>query len=334
MSPLIDSYGRKHDYLRISVTDQCNLQCVYCMPEEGMEFAPPAHVLRAEEIYEIVKVAAKMGISKLRITGGEPTVRKDLTDIISKLSSIEGITDIALTTNGMFLSQKAAVLKKAGVTRVNISLDSLQSDRYFMITRGGKVQKVLDGLKACFAVGFDPVKINVVLMKGINEDEIEQFLQLTIDNPLHVRFIEYMPIGHEDDSWRDKFVSLEKILNRCSELGMELDQAPEEIYGNGPSQNMKLKGAVGTFGLIRPFREHFCESCNRLRLTADGNLKPCLYWEDEWPIRPFIGDEKKMIEIFQHAINGKPKNHEMIKMLQKEALSRKQTTRRMSQIGG
>lgn len=332
-SPLIDSFGRVHDYLRISVTDRCNLRCVYCMPPEGMEFEPDDNILSFEEITEVVRVLAGMGVRKIRLTGGEPLVRKGLESLVAMIAAVPGIEDIALTTNGMFLSHKAAKLKAAGLTRVNISLDSLRADRFSFITRGGDVRRVLDGIEACTKLGFHPIKINVVLMKGINDDEIADFLRLSIERPLHIRFIEYMPIGHQDDGWKASYLPLNAIFDQCNEMGWRVLPS-DTVYGNGPSKNYRIEGAEGSFGLIHPVSDHFCETCNRLRLTADGNIKPCLYWSDEYNVRRWIGNDDAIRELFLKAIDAKPLNHEMAKALDGEIQTHQPTFRRMSQIGG
>lgn len=330
---LIDRFGRVHDYLRISVTDRCNLRCVYCMPEEGMEFEPDERILTYEEITETVKVLAGMGVKKLRITGGEPLVRKSIEILVGMLSAIPGIEDIALTTNGIFLAPKAEMLKKAGLTRVNISLDSLRPERFSLITRGGDIHKVLAGINESIRVGFDPIKINIVLMKGINDDEIADFLQWTFERNIAVRFIEYMPIGHEDEGWKNRYLPLSEVFKRCEERGWRIEK-PEDVYGNGPSENYRLHGAKGTFGLIHPVSDHFCGNCNRLRLTADGNIKPCLYWTDEFNVRNYIGRDEEMELLFLRSLDAKPENHEMALALNGGEKSHTPTIRRMSQIGG
>ncbi|MBO9606590.1 MAG: GTP 3',8-cyclase MoaA [Paenibacillaceae bacterium] len=330
---LIDRFGRQHDYLRISVTDKCNLRCVYCMPEEGMTFEPDEKLLRFEEIAEVVRVLAGLGVRKLRLTGGEPMVRRDLEKLVAMLAAIPGIEDIALTTNGIFLAPKAEQLRAAGLTRVNISLDSLHADRFRLITRGGDIRKVLDSIAAAERVGLDPIKINVVLMKGMNDDEIADFLRLTLERKLHVRFIEYMPIGHDDEGWKARYLPLSTVLERCAELGWDAQPA-EAVYGNGPARNYRIAGAPGAFGLIHPVSDHFCETCNRLRLTADGNIKPCLYWSDEFNVRRYIGDDRAVEEMFFRALDIKPQNHEMAQALASAAQSHTPTARRMSQIGG
>ncbi|WP_281889613.1 GTP 3',8-cyclase MoaA [Paenibacillus sp. YYML68] len=331
---LVDRYGRVHDYLRISVTDRCNLRCVYCMPEEGMEFEPEANILTFEEIAEVVRVLASYGVRKLRLTGGEPLVRKNVEKLVAMLNQIPGIEDIALTTNGIYFASRAEALRAAGLTRINISLDSLRSDRFSFITRGGDVSKVLQSIDAARRVGLSPIKLNVVLMKGLNDDEIDDFLRLTQDKELHVRFIEYMPIGHDDQGWRSRYVPLSEVHDRCSHNGWAVQELTDAVRGNGPSRNYKLEGAAGSFGLIHPVSDHFCQTCNRLRLTADGNIKPCLYWSDEFNVRKAIGDDKALAELFFRALDVKPESHEMAKALADESQSHKPTERRMSQIGG
>lgn len=330
---LVDKFGRVHDYLRISVTDRCNLRCVYCMPAEGMQFEPDHRMMTYEEITEIVKVLAPLGIRKLRITGGEPLVRKGLDRLIYMLSGISGIEDIALSTNGIYLASFAAILKNAGVNRVNISLDSLNPDRFAKITRGGDLSKVLDGLQASRLVGFDPIKLNVVLMKGINDDEIEHFLRMTLLEPVHIRFIEYMPIAQDEAGWKAGYLPLTHVLETCSRLKWNYSECGD-LYGNGPAVSYRLEGAQGTFGLIHPVSDHFCGSCNRLRLTADGHIKPCLYWSDEYNVRKHIGDASAIEALFLQALDTKPETHEMARALSGERLTRTPTERTMSRIGG
>lgn len=330
---LKDSFGRIHDYIRISVTDRCNLRCVYCMPEEGMEFQPHDQLMSYEEIASVLSVLAPMGVSKVRLTGGEPLVRRDLETLVGMISAIEGIEDISLTTNGLLLASKAKLLKEAGLTRINISLDSLDPERYKQITRGGDVKRVLSGIEAAYKAGLDPIKLNMVLMKGFNDDEIHDFIALTLDRPLHVRFIEYMPIGQASDDWRDSYLPLSRVQEVCQEAGWNIcdEKGPS---GNGPSRNMRVVGATGTFGLIHPVSDHFCDSCNRLRLTADGNIKACLYWSDEFNVRRVVNDPQAVADMFRKALGAKPQNHEMALALEKKAQSHTPTVRRMSQIGG
>ncbi|MFM9327919.1 GTP 3',8-cyclase MoaA [Paenibacillus mesotrionivorans] len=330
---LTDKHGRKHDYIRISVTDRCNLRCVYCMPEEGVEFEPEENILQAEEIREVVRVLAGMGIRKLRLTGGEPLLRKDLPELVAMLAAVPGIEDIGLTTNGIFLEKKAEALKLAGLTRINISLDSLREDRFRLITRGGDIRKVLASVDAALRAGLDPVKLNVVLVKGVNDDEIADFLKLTLDRKLNVRFIEYMPIGHSGKDWKSGYLPLEEVLRQAEALGLAVEPAGG-ITGNGPAENYRLQGAEGTFGLIHPVSDHFCQACNRLRLTADGYIKPCLYWSDEFHVRSSIGDDEALRILIRKALATKPENHEMALAMSDTGASHTPTVRRMSQIGG
>ncbi|MCZ8522868.1 MULTISPECIES: GTP 3',8-cyclase MoaA [Paenibacillus] len=331
---LVDRFGRVHDYLRISVTDRCNLRCVYCMPEEGMEFEPDEKLLTFDEIADVVRVLAGYGVRKLRLTGGEPLVRKNLEVLVGMLSAIPGIDDIALTTNAIYFASRAEKLRRAGLTRINVSLDSLRPDRFSLITRGGDLTRVLEGLDAAYRVGLDPVKLNVVLMKGLNDDEIEDFLELSLEKNIHVRFIEYMPIGHEDEGWRARYLPLQAVLERAAHRGWKVEGLETRISGNGPSQNYRIEGAVGTFGLIHPVSDHFCQTCNRLRLTADGNIKPCLYWSDEFNVRRYIGDDEALAAMFFRALDVKPESHEMAQALLSQSQSHTPTVRRMSQIGG
>ena len=330
---LVDRFGRVHDYLRISVTDRCNLRCVYCMPEEGMQFEPGHRILSYEEIAEVAATLAPLGVKKLRLTGGEPLVRKGLDRLIAMLSAIPGIEDIALSTNGIYLAPFAERLKEAGVTRVNVSLDSLDPDKYARITRGGDVRKVLEGLQASRRVGFDPIKLNVVLMKGTNDDEVAQFLRMTWEEPIHIRFIEYMPIGFESAGWKAGYLPLEHVLDTCRRLGWRFSPCGD-VYGNGPASSFRMDGAAGTFGLISPVSDHFCGSCNRLRLTADGNIKSCLYWSDEYNVRKHAGNPAAIEALFRRALEEKPETHEMAAALAGANRSRTPTARRMSQIGG
>lgn len=334
MTEMVDRFGRKHTYLRISVTDRCNLRCLYCMPEEGMKFMDQDRLLSYSEIAEVVEAAAEKGIRKLRITGGEPLVRPDLDQLIARLSAIPGIEEIALTTNGLLLASQAKKLKDAGLNRVNISLDTLDPARFRFIARRGNLEKVMEGIRAAAEVGLTPIKLNCVLLKGINEDEIAAFLRMSAEHPLHIRFIEYMPIGHDDEGWRNHYLPLSRVLETAKAAGYELEEGTEAPAGSGPSENWRIRGAAGTFGLIHPISEHFCKNCNRLRLTADGYIKPCLYWMDELNVRPALGSKEAMDALFNRAMDIKPENHEMAALLAGEAQSHVPTERRMSQIGG
>lgn len=330
---LVDRFGRIHDYLRISVTDRCNLRCVYCMPAEGMKFLDESEVMTDEEIVQIVTAGAELGISKLRLTGGEPTVRRGLTSLIQKLSAIPGITDIALTTNGMSLRDQAQELYDAGVSRLNLSLDSMKAEPFQAITRFGEFSRVWEGLEKAVEVGFSPIKLNIVLVGGFNEGEIVDFLRLTERWPLAVRFIEYMPIGQDAKAWRKRYVPLDTVFTAAQEAGINLLPGGE-VRGNGPAQYYQIPGAPGHVGFIHPVSDHFCETCNRLRLTADGKLKPCLYWADEVTVRDCVNQPEQLRALFYRALALKPEKHEMAKageMLESGLIP---TSRVMSQIGG
>ncbi len=333
MAELTDRFGRKHTYLRISVTDRCNLRCLYCMPEEGMTFMDQERLLPYAQIVEVAAAAVRLGIRKFRITGGEPLVRAGLEELIAGISALPGVEDISLTTNGLLLKQQARKLKEAGLKRVNVSLDTMDDVRFKFIARRGELNRVWEGIEAAVEAGLGPIKLNCVLLKGVNEDEIGRFLRLSTERPIHVRFIEYMPIGHDDAGWRDRYLPLSRVIEEAERLGFPLERE-EGPQGSGPSENWRIAGGAGTFGLIHPVSDHFCKSCNRLRLTADGHLKPCLYWMDELSVKPALGSPEAMERLFLKAMDVKPENHEMAAVLAGNPLSHEPTERRMSQIGG
>jgi len=308
--PLIDTHGRKHDYLRISVTDRCNLRCVYCMGEDGIDQIAHQDILSYEEIIRVVSAGAELGISKIRITGGEPLIRKGIVSLVEQIAAIPGIKDLAMTTNGTLLPRFAADLKKAGLNRVNISLDTLKKNNFESITRCGRLQDVLNGIEAALEHDLQPVKLNTVLMKGINDEEVLDFLKLTLDKPIHVRFIEYMPIGDHDKGYRDHYLPLAYVEEVAANAGLPL--TPEPLPGGaGPAENYTIPDSRGTVGLIHPISKHFCDTCNRLRLTAEGNLKACLYWQDEKPVRPVIGNKDALKALIKEVLTGKPVEHQM-----------------------
>ncbi|MDR0200158.1 MAG: GTP 3',8-cyclase MoaA [Streptococcaceae bacterium] len=333
---LTDPFGRVHDYLRLSITDKCNLRCVYCMPEEGLEFFPDEKVLSKAEIVQLVKNFAAMGIKKVRLTGGEPTLRADLCEIVEEISVIPEIEDIALTTNGLALPRLAEKLWKAGLKRLNISIDTFNSEKYREITRGGSLKQLLKGIEAASQFPF-VIKLNVVVIKGQNDDEIADFLSYSMTHPVNVRFIEFMPIGHSNNArdtklWEDNYEGLDRIFQVCAENGWEYK--PYYMSGNGPSENYQLAGALGSFGLIHPVSCRFCDSCNRLRITADGAVKSCLYWDDESNIRENIFDFEAFRTQIQDVLALKPQNHEMALAANEKNKFQKPTWRHMSQIGG
>jgi cyclic pyranopterin phosphate synthase len=309
MTGLSDSFQRPIDYLRISVTDRCNLRCIYCMPAEGINLLQHEAILSYEEIYRVAVAAAELGIKKVRITGGEPLVRIGLSRLIQMLAQIDTIDDIALTTNGTLLAQYAEELKAAGLRRVNISLDSLKADRFKQITRVGNLDDVLAGIEAAGAAGLNPIKINMVVMAGVNDDELLDFARKTVEDGWHVRFIEHMPFNQE--MARTSFVPVNVIRERLAALG-ELE--PCTFKGNGPAKYYRLPRANGTIGFITPISEHFCFRCNRLRLTADGKLRPCLLSEKEFdlrqPLRSGISDEE-LKKLIKRAVANKPRQHKL-----------------------
>ncbi len=332
MDELFDQYKRKHDYLRLSITDRCNLRCVYCMPKEGLPFFPTDEVLSQDEIVQLVENFAEMGISKVRITGGEPLLRTDVVDIVRRIKDVEGVDDVSMTTNGLFLTKKAEALKEAGLDRLNISLDTFDPDRYKEITRGGNIQQVLDGISFASKLNFKKIKLNTVLIKGQNDDEILKFLEFTKDHNVNVRFIEFMPIGNSLKTWKKEFVGLSNVFEVCKEN--HLEYTPIELNGNGPSDNYQIAGYEGSFGLIHPISAKFCENCNRLRITADGYIKACLYWNEEINIREAIPDKNKFRALIQRSLDNKPLNHEMAMSETDRIIDKAPTWRHMSQIGG
>lgn len=322
-----DKFGRKIEYLRISITDRCNLRCRYCMPPEGVEYKPHESILRYEEIIRIVRVGIELGIKRVRITGGEPLVRQGVVGFIKELAGLEGLEDISMTTNATLLAGKAAGLKRAGLRRVNISLDSLRRDRYREITGRDSLDQALAGIKSALRVGLSPVKLNVVVMRGINDDEIPDLVELTLDYPLHVRFIEYMPLGRTVQSQLNSYISLEEIKRR---IGGRMELIPGKVKGNGPAEYFKVPAARGTIGFITPVSHSFCTRCNRLRLTADGRLRPCLVDNIEVDLHDGEGrveDSEDIRRKFKEAILLKPGSHNFF---QEDIFSE----RNMFQIGG
>jgi len=328
---LKDSIGRTINYLRISVTDYCNFRCVYCMPKEGV--APREHheMMRFEEIVEVVRVAAENGISKIRLTGGEPLVRHGIVDLVRMIRQISGINEITITTNGYLLAKLAEPLKEAGLTRVNVSLDTLKPDLFKKITRRGDLETVWRGIEAAEKFGLLPLKINMVMMAGVNDNEIPDFMKLTMENPWHVRFIELMPIQNQV-SWgegfpdpADCYISTGKVLDRYKDMGLEPVYKLDQL---GPAKLYKLPGSKGYVGFISPLDDdHFCSRCNRLRLTSDGNLRPCLLSDYEVPLLPAIRAGEDISKIIVQVIKVKPAHHELI-------LNHTPENRNMMQIGG
>jgi len=327
MTGLFDSWQRQINYLRISVTDRCNLRCIYCTAQ-AMPRLSHDDILRYEEIYRVAQAAASLGINKVRLTGGEPLVRLDLSKLVEMISRIEGIDDIALTTNGILLSQYATELKEAGLKRVNVSLDTLKREKFLRITGLDKFDEVLAGIKAAHLTGLEPVKINMVVLRGINDDEVLDFARKTIHDGWHVRFIEFMPFVTSEAEVLDT-VSAREIRELIKSLG-ELEPYTGNT-GNGPARYYRIPGASGTIGFITPMTEHFCHSCNRLRLTSDGQLRPCLLDDDEVNLKEALRNGASLEELrqlIQQAVAIKRERHRLAEGL---------TTpvgRPMCQIGG
>ena len=312
-----DRFEREITYLRVSITDLCNLRCRYCMPE-GVCQKRHEDILSFEEIVEIVSAAAELGVRKVRITGGEPLVRRGCVDLVRMVAAIPGIGEVDMTTNGVLLARDAAALKAAGLKRVNISLDSLDPEKYKNITGGGDLKAAIDGIKAAFDAGLTPVKINTVLIGGFNDDEIPAFVELTRRYPVELRFIELMPMGGQFG--KEAYVSGSRVL----EMVPALKPIPQD---GGVAQLYRLPDGKGRVGLISPLSRHFCGTCNRLRLTSEGNLKPCLHSDQEILVRGKHGQE--LLDTLKEAILNKPRMHGTL-----DADHLSQAGRAMHTIGG
>jgi len=306
---LVDTFGRTINYLRLSVTDRCNFRCSYCMPPGGMVKQSHADILRYEELLLVARAAVSLGVEKIRITGGEPLVRRGIVGFLEELSRLPGLRHLALTTNGFHLQSLAADLMRAGVQRLNISLDSLNPTVFADITRGGDLQQVLAGVTAAAACGF-PIKLNVVVMRGINDAELLDFAELTLRNPYTVRFIEYMPTVGSDD-WQERLVSGAEIFSRLGER-FQLIPVDRGRYG-GPSRDFAIAGGQGTLGVITPISGHFCGDCNRIRVTSTGFAKSCLFSDAGVDLRPVIasGDCALLAAALRGVVTDKPRTHRM-----------------------
>ena len=332
-----DGHGRTIDYLRISLTDRCNFRCIYCMPEDGVHMMSHDEILRIEEFETIARVAARIGIRSVRLTGGEPLVRKGVVGLVRSLANMDGIGNVSMTTNGVLLPRMADELKEAGLSRVNISLDTLDPEQFKQITRLGTIDTTLAGIEAALRVGFNPVKINAVTVRSLNQDFLA-FAKLSLDRPLHVRFIEYMPVGESSGSdgtgWgKADVIPSEELLDIINERAaaeglpaLEPLDGEHKPLGWGPARYFAFPGAQGTVGFISPLSRHFCSECNRLRLTADGKLRPCLFSDREVDVRAALrdGGEDAVYDCFLQALELKPDEHH----------DKVGTERKMSQIGG
>ncbi len=358
MAELRDPFGRRIDYLRVSITDRCNFRCVYCMPEEGFPPTAKEENLTTEEIARVVRVASSLGVRKVRLTGGEPLLRKDLPWLVGQIASNAGVTDLSLTTNGHLLEELAQPLAKAGLSRINVSLDTLDPTRFVEIARRGSLDKVLNGIRAAIDAGLGPVKLNCVSMKGVNGDEVAAFADWTRREPIHVRFIELMPMrwnldeGPQMDPFQPHLgkgllelkqtqgsmlsdAQMRRMFLPMAEVRQQIESAcgplePAEIPTNGPARTYRLADAVGTVGFISQITSDFCANCNRLRLTHDGFLRPCLMSDGELDLRSPIragATDDDIRDLFRHVVDHKPERHYL-------AEGQRVVGRGMSQIGG
>lgn len=322
-----DNLGRRIDYLRVSVTDRCNLRCLYCMPATGVPLVDRGSILTLEELGRLIEAGTLAGIRRVRFTGGEPLLRRGLAGLIRAVARLPAVADLSLTTNGLLLAELAGDLKAAGLSRVNVSLDSLRPERYAAITRGGDLSQVWRGIEAALASGLTPVKINAVLMRGINDDEVEDLARLTLERELHVRFIELMPIRYAAGWAPDHLVTAAAVKEKLAAWG-EWEPA-KGLAGTGPARYFSLPGARGTVGFISALSDHFCGSCNRLRLTATGALRPCLYDGTEIDLRDLVRGGASLEElagVFRTAAAAKPSGHHLAGGWRDD--------RSMSQLGG
>jgi GTP 3',8-cyclase len=311
-TPLADQFKRPITYLRISVTDRCNLRCVYCMPEAGLPWVAKSEILSFEEIVRVVEAGAPLGLRSIRLTGGEPLVRRDLPDLVRMLAAVDGIEDIALSTNGLLLAERLNALVEAGLRRVNVSLDTLREDRFAAIARRPGLGRVLEGIEAASAAGLAPIKLNCVVMRGRNDDELADFAALTRDRPLYVRFIEIMPVEENLELQRESYVSSDEMLAR---LGALDELVPVHgPAGNGPARYFAFPGARGAVGVISPLSHDYCERCNRVRLTADGRLRLCLFGDYEIDLRTPLragASQEDLAALFRGGMLIKPERHHL-----------------------
>ncbi len=326
---MLDACGRTTTYLRVSVTDRCNLRCIYCMPPEGVPWQPREAILSYEEIACLVAVGAEMGLRQVRLTGGEPLVRPHLPRLVGQLAQIPDIEEISLTTNATLLARYADDLVKAGLSRVNVSLDTLRPDRFRQITRWGDIDEVWRGIQAAEAVGLTPIKINTVIIRDQNDDEVIELAALSLDRAWHIRFIEWMPLGSVSGRQTSGFLSASQIRERLvNHFGRLTPDRP--AAGNGPARTFKLPGSLGSIGFITPVSQHFCDTCNRLRLTADGKLRPCLLSDQEVDVRQALrggAGPEELQQLYRLALQIKPEGHAL-------ALGDRPQMRLMGQIGG
>ena len=324
---LVDSFGRKIEYVRLSVTDKCNLRCFYCLPKGFRDFEAPAHWLSFDEIERVMRAFSELGVRRIRMTGGEPLVRKNLPELVQRLSRLPNVDDLSLSTNASLLGAQAEALKSAGVARINVSLDTLKADRFREVTQGGDLIKVLAGLQAAKKAGLNPVKINMVALKGINDDEFDAMLEYCMRNDFTLRFIEAMPIGAPGQSARDHYLDLNQVRDTPDR---RYNLVPGVMAGGGPARHYKIQGTDFKIGFITPISQHFCDTCNRVRISVDGTLYLCLGQENSLALRPLLRDGITDVELKQtlsDAIWAKPARHEF-------DVKPGQIDRCMSQTGG
>lgn len=330
---MLDKYSREINYLRVSITDRCNLHCVYCRPKEGISLQGHEDILRYEEITRVVSLAVRMGLIKVRVTGGEPLVRRGCVEFLAALKKIDGLKDISLTTNGILLEEYAQRIFDAGITRINISLDSLDKDKYYKITNGGNLDAVLRGIIRADEIGFSPIKINTVLIKGFNDDEALDFARLAVEKPFQVRFIELMPMGKTTLDYGEDYMPASQLIEKISK-SFELEPIKgKKNKSDGPARIFKIKGGQGEIGFINPVSEHFCATCNRLRLTSDGKLRACLLNEAEIDLKKALREncsDEELEKLIWDAVLLKPKKHDVVCTDN----SLKKCSRIMSEIGG
>jgi len=311
-SKLIDNYNRHLNYLRISITDRCNLQCRYCVPQDLIPKLSHAEILTYEEILRVVRIATRLGISKVRVTGGEPLVRKGVYEFLHELTATEGLKDVSLTSNGVLLKDNLEKIQAAGISRINVSLDTLNPVKFREITGYDKFDRVWQGIEKAHQMGFYPIKLNIVALKGINDEELVEMARLSFRYPFHVRFIEYMPIGQSDFN-PDSLLLAPEIKNRISAMGNLV--TVQEAETDGPARRYQYEDAIGEIGFIPAISQHFCNTCNRLRLTASGQLRPCLLSDHQEDLKEAVRQncsDQQLADIFIKAVRQKPSDHNLV----------------------
>jgi cyclic pyranopterin phosphate synthase len=326
MTELVDPFGRRIDYLRLSLTDKCNMRCFYCLPRDFRDFQQPQSWLTQDELLRVVEAFADLGVSRLRLTGGEPLVRNDVTELVQHMSGLEGIEDLSLSTNASLLKKHAEALKTAGLNRINVSLDSLNPEKFQHIT-GSQLKPVIDGLMAAKSVGISPIKINMLAMKGVNDDEFEDMVEFCIEHGFTLRFIETMPMGSSGQSASDHYLPLGQVREW---LESRFEMVPAMMRGSGPASYLQVSDSNLKIGFITPISQHFCDTCNRVRLSADGTLYLCLGQDNSYPLKPLLRQgvtDDGLKNAINEALLLKPLKHDFISQPGKQV-------RIMSMTGG